>query len=72
MEMTGDDLVDDEIVPLALTDSAEKVASAESMEVDVVLIRDIPKLKYHEKPLRFISQPGISQEAYERNVLGSR
>lgn len=41
----------------------------QSMEVDFVLIRDIPKLKYHEKPLRFVSEPGIAQKEYERRVL---
>ena len=48
-----------------------RVAFAEDidMEVGFVLIREIPKIKYHEAPLRFISQPGISQKDYERRVL---
>ena len=41
------------------------------MDVDFVLIRDIPKLKYHSEPLRFVSEPGISQKEYERRVLST-
>lgn len=48
-----------------------RVAFAEDakMEVGFVLIREVPKIKFHEAPLRFISQPGISQKEYERRVL---
>ena len=41
------------------------------MDVNFVLIRDIPKLKYHSEPLRFVSEPGITQKEYERRVLAS-
>ena len=41
------------------------------MDVNFVLIRDIPKLKYHSEPLRFVSEPGISQKEYERRVLAT-
>ena len=39
------------------------------MEVDFVLVRDIPKIKYHERPLRFLSEPGITQKEYQRRLL---
>ncbi len=41
----------------------------EELEVPVLLIRDIPKMKYHEKPLHFMSEPGISQEDYEHMIF---
>lgn len=47
-------------------------SSEQAMEVNCVLIRDIPKLKYHDEPLRFVSEPGISQKKYERRILLAR
>ena len=42
---------------------------AEDIDIPIVLIQDIPKMKYHEKPLRFMSEPGITQEQYEHMIL---
>jgi hypothetical protein len=47
----------------------ETKMEVEELEVPILLIRDIPKMKYHEKPLHFMSEPGISQEDYEHMIL---
>lgn len=47
----------------------ETKMEVEELDIPIVLIRDIPKMKYHENPLRFMSEPGISQEEYEHMVL---
>ena len=41
----------------------------EDVDVPIVLIHDIPKITYHEKPLHFMSEPGISQKQYKHMVL---
>lgn len=41
----------------------------EDLDVPLVLIQEIPKMKYHEKPLHFMSEPGITQEQYEHMIL---
>jgi len=47
----------------------ETKMEVEEFDVPILLIRDIPKMKYHEKPLHFMSEPGISQEDYEHMIL---
>lgn len=51
------------------SDRIETEMEVEELEVPVLLIQDIPKMKYHEKPLHFMSEPGISQEDYEHMIL---
>lgn len=51
------------------SDLIETKMEVEELEVPVLLIRDIPKMKYHEKPLHFMSEPGISQEDYEHMIF---
>ena len=41
----------------------------EDIDIPMVLIQDIPKMKYHERPLHFMSEPGITQEQYEHMIL---
>lgn len=47
----------------------ETKMEVEEFDVPILLIRDIPKMKYHEKPLHFMSEPGISQVDYEHMIL---
>lgn len=51
------------------SDVIETKMEVEELEVPVLLIQDIPKMKYHEKPLHFMSEPGISQEDYEHMIF---
>lgn len=51
------------------SDFKETRMEVEELEVPVLLIRDVPKMKYHEKPLHFMSEPGISQEDYEHMIF---
>ena len=41
----------------------------EEIDLPMVLIQDIPKMRYHEKPLHFMSEPGITQDQYEHMIL---
>lgn len=41
-------------------------------DIPIVLMQEIPKLKYHDKPLRFMSEPGITQAQYEHMILSGR
>jgi len=52
-----------------LSNLIETKMEVEELDVPILLIRDIPKMKYHEKPLHFMSEPGISQEDYEHMIL---
>lgn len=49
--------------------SIDNKMEAEELDIPILLIQDIPKMKYHEKPLHFMSEPGISQEQYEHMIL---
>lgn len=51
------------------TTSTNAMAGVEEWEVPLVLIHEIPKMKYHASPLQFMSEPGISQAQYEQMVL---
>ena len=51
----------------SMTDA--RSVTEEEEDVPMVLIQEIPKLKYHEEPLHFMSEPGITQEQYEHMIL---
>ncbi|KAG8526669.1 uncharacterized protein KY384_008098 [Bacidia gigantensis] len=41
----------------------------ESLEVPVILVPDLPPLKYHDGPLRFLSNSLMSQREWERKLI---
>lgn len=44
----------------------------EGEEVPIVLMQDVPDMKYHGEFLHFVSESGISQEEYEEAVWDGR
>lgn len=48
------------------------VEEVEEWEVPLVLMQEIPKMRYHESPLQFMSEPGITQAQYEQMLLSGR
>ena len=51
---------------------AGKLKEVKEKDVPVVLIEEIPKMKYHASPLHFMSEPGVTQEQYEHMILSGR
>ena len=47
----------------------DTVEEAEEWEVPIVLMQEIPKIKYHASPLQFMSEPGVTQAQYEHMLL---
>jgi hypothetical protein len=45
---------------------------AEHEECPVVLMQSVPLLKYHEAPVRFVSESGVTQKEYEEMVWNRR
>ena len=41
----------------------------EEEEFPIALIPTVPRMKYHDAPLHFMSQAGISQQDYEQKVM---
>lgn len=45
---------------------------AEEEECPIALMQYVPTMKYHEAPVRFVSEAGVAQEEYEGMVWGRR
>lgn len=55
---------EDDEVPVASS-------SHEEEEVPIVLIPNIPIIKFHNKPFYFMSEPGITQQEYQQRVIAN-
>lgn len=44
----------------------------EEEELPIALVPTVPLLKYHDAPLHFMSQSGLSQQEYEQKILTER
>ena len=43
--------------------------AVEGEDLRIALIPTVPLMKYHDAPLHFMSQPGLSQYDYEQKLL---
>lgn len=44
-------------------------AIIEEEELPIALIPSVPRLKFHEAPLYFMSESGLTQQEYQNQVL---
>ena len=47
-------------------------AIVEEGYIPICYIPEIPKLKYHQAPMHFMSEPGMTQVEYERKAWAGR
>ena len=48
------------------------VAMGEAEEFPFVLMPTVPAMKYHDEPLHFMSQPGLTQKEYEQTLFAAK
>ena len=56
----------------SMTISLTGGGAVEEWDVPVILMHELPKMRYHSWPLQFMSEPGIPQEQYEHMILSGQ
>lgn len=49
--------------------TADNSSDEEGEEVPIVLMPNIPLLKFHDAPNYFMSEPGITQQEYQKRII---